>query len=122
MNLPETLPRVVIISQMLNLRGKTNIGGTYTIYLESGKWFMKDEHSLFPSRELNLIEMYELVDSESNYNLTRFGSAIKADPRWRTLYDKAKFDNIDQWDETGDMMNEVKETLERLMKELEQMK
>jgi len=118
MNLPATLPRVVIISQMLNLRGKTNIGGAYTVYLEGGFWFMKDEHSLFPSRQLNLIEMYELVDSESNYNLTRFGSAIKADPRWRTLYDKAKFDNIDQWDETGDTMREVTETHERLKKEL----
>jgi len=122
MNLPATLPRVVIISQMLNLRGKTNIGGAYTVYLEGGFWFMKDEHSLFPSRQLNLIEMYELVDSESNYNLTRFGSAIKADPRWRTLYDKAKFDNIDQWDETGDTMREVTETHERLKKELEQTK
>jgi len=122
MNLPATLPRVVIISQMMNLRGKTNIGGAYTVYLEGGFWFMKDEHSLFPSRQLNLIEMYELVDSESNYNLTRFGSAIKADPRWRTLYDKAKFDNIDQWDETGDTMREVTETHERLKKELEQTK
>jgi hypothetical protein len=122
MNLPATLPRVVIISQMMNLRGKTNIGGAYTVYLEGGFWFMKDEHSLFPSRELNLIEMYEMVDSESNYNLTRFGSAIKADPRWRTLYDKAKFDNIDQWDETGDTMREVTETHERLKKELEQTK
>jgi len=118
MNLPATLPRVVIISQMMNLRGKTNIGGAYTVYLEGGFWFMKDEHSLFPSRQLNLIEMYEMVDSESNYNLTRFGSAIKADPRWRTLYDKAKFDNIDQWDETGDTMREVTETHERLKKEL----
>ena len=118
MNLPATLPRITIISQMANLKGKTNIGGAYTIYLESGKWFMKDEHSLFPSRQLNLIEMYEMVDSESNYNLTRFGSAIKADPRWRTLYDKAKFDNIDQWDETGDTMREVTETHERLKKEL----
>ena len=122
MNLPATLPRVVIISQMLNLRGKTNIGGSYTVYLEGGFWFMKDEHSLFPSRQHNLIEMYELVDSESNYNLTRFGSAIKADQRWRTLYDKAKFDNIDQWDETGDTMREVTETHERLKKELEQTK
>jgi len=122
MNLPATLPRVVIISQMANLRGKTNIGGAYTVYLEGGFWFIKDEHSLFPSRQLNLIEMFELVDSESSYNLTRFGSAIKADPRWRTLYDKAKFDNIDQWDETGDTMREVTETHERLKKELEQTK
>ncbi len=122
MNLPATLPRVAIISQMLNLRGKTNIGGAYTVYLEGGFWFMKDEHSLFPSRQLNLIEMYEMVDSETHYNLTRFGSAIKADQRWRTLYHKAKFDNIDQWDETGDTMREVTETHERLKKELEQTK
>ena len=122
MNLPATLPRITIISQMANLKGKTKIGGAYTVYLEGGFWFMKDEHSLFPSRQLNLIEMYEMVDSESNYNLTRFGSAIKADPRWRTLYDKAKFDNIDQWDETGDLMRDVEITHERLKKELEQTK
>ena len=118
MNLPATLPRITIISQMANLRGKTNIGGAYTIYLESGKWFMKDEHSLWPSREMNLIEMFESVHSESEYNLTRFGASIKADPRWRTLYDKAKFDNIDQWDETGDLMRDVEITHERLKKEL----
>ena len=119
MNLPATLPRITIISQMSNLRGKTNIGGAYTIYLESGKWFMKDEHSLWPSREMNLIEMWQTLRSENEYNLTRFGAAMRNDKRWETLYAKAEFDNVDKWDETGDLMRDVEITHERLKKELE---
>lgn len=122
MNLPATLPRITIISQMANLRGKTNIGGAYSVYLEAGRWFMKDEHSLFPSREMNLIEMWQTLRSENEYNLTRFGAAMRNDKRWETLYAKAEFDNIDCWDETGDLMRDVEITHERLKKELEQTK
>lgn len=119
MNLPETKPRVVIVSSYANRRAKTSIGGDYVIYLEAGRWFMKEVTSLYPSRELSFLELWRWLQAESEYNLTRHGTAMLADKRWQTLFDKAEFDNIDQWDETGDLMKEVKETHTRLTKELE---
>ena len=122
MNLPETKSRVVIVSSYANRRAKTSIGGDYVIYLESGKWFMTDANSLYPSRELSFLELWRWLKAESEYNLTRYGMAMKNDKRWQTLFDKAEFDNLDQWDETGDLMKEVKETHTRLTAELEQNK
>ena len=122
MNLPETKSRVVIVSSYANRGAKTSIGGAYVIYLESGKWFMTDANSLYPSRELSFLELWRWLKAESEYNLTRYGMAMKNDKRWQTLFDKAEFDNLDQWDETGDLMKEVKETHTRLTAELEQNK
>jgi hypothetical protein len=102
MNLPETKPRVTIISQLCTRQGKTDIGKPYVVYLSDGRWWLQQEQSLWPDRELTF--------------------AMRIDKRWETLHSKAEFDNIDRWDETGNLMKEVKETLERLMKELELMK
>lgn len=122
MSLSEETKRITIISMIANQRAKTNIGGSYTIYLEEGRWFLKDEDSFFAAREMTFIDMWKLLRSENEYNLTRYGTAMRNDKRWETLFKKAEFDNIDRWDETGNMMREVKETLERLIKELEQIK
>jgi hypothetical protein len=122
LNLPETKPRVVIVSSYANRRAKTSIGGDYVIYLESGQWFMTDANSLYPSRELSFLELWRWLKAESEYNLTRHGTAMRNDKRWQTLFDKAEFDNLDQWDETGDLMKEVNETHTRLTAELEQNK
>ena len=117
MNLPSSL-RITIISQMANLRAKTNICKPYSVYLSDGRWWLQHEHSLWPDRELTFLEMWSMIRSENEYNLTRYGTAMKNDKRWHALHNKAEFDNIDRWDETGDMMREVKETHERLTKEL----
>lgn len=122
MSLSEETKRITIISMIANQRAKTNIGGSYTIYLEEGRWFLKDEDSFFAAREMSFIDMWKLLRSENEYNLTRYGTAMRNDKRWETLFKKAEFDNVDQWDETGDLMREVNETHERLTKELEQIK
>ena len=121
MNLPASL-RITIISQMCTRRGKTDIGKPYSVYLSDGRWWLQHEHSLWPDREMTFLEMWTMLRGEQDYNLTRYGMAMKNDKRWETLHNKAEFDNIDKWDETGNLMKEVKETLERLMKELELMK
>lgn len=122
MNLPETKKRVVIVSCYANRAAKTNIGGDYVIYLEEGKWFMTDVNSLRPSRKMSFLEVWKWIVVENEYNLTRYGKAMRRDHRWQILFDKAEFDNIDQWDETGDLMKEVNETHARLSQELELMK
>jgi hypothetical protein len=121
MNLPASL-RITIISQMCTRRGKTDIGKPYSVYLSDGRWWLQQEHSLWPDRELTFLEMWTMLKNENHYNLTRYGTAMRIDKRWETVHNKAEFDNIDKWDETGNMMREVKETLERLIKELELMK
>mgnify|MGYP000098959996 CR=1 FL=1 len=77
MNLPETKPRVVIISSYANRRAKTSIGGDYVIYLEEGKWFMTNANSLYPSREMSFLELWRWLKAESEYNLTRHGTAAR---------------------------------------------
>ena len=122
MNLPETKPRITIISQLCTRQGKTDIGKPYVVYLSDGRWWLQQEHSLWPDRELTFLEMWTMLKNENHYNLTRQGTAMRIDKRWETVHGKAEFDNIDKWDETGNMMREVKETLARLIKELELMK
>ena len=122
MNLPETKPHITIISQLCTRQGKTDIGKPYVVYLSDGRWWLQQEQSLWPDRELTFLEMWTLLKGENHYNLTRYGTAMRIDKRWETVHGKAEFDNIDKWDETGDLMKEVKGTLERLIKELELMK
>lgn len=114
----EQTKRITIIEMIVNHRAKTNIGGSYTVYLENGKWFLNDSDSFFAAREMTFLEMWKLLRSENEYNLTRYGTAMRNDKRWETLFKKAEFDDIDHWDETGDLMKEVNETHARLTKEL----
>lgn len=101
-------------------RAKTSVGTSYEIYLQDKKFFLHVGHSVKPDREMNFIEMWHFISNERDYNLSNRGLLMKNDARWQRLANLAMFDEVDRWDETGNAAREVDETLERLIREIEE--
>lgn len=110
--------KLILIEMIANQRAQTNIGGSYTVYLQGDRYYLKEESSFRASQEITLLELGRMLAAEPNYNLTPAGRLIRFDPRWQLLFHRAEADNLDRWDETGDEMNAVKTLHEALREEL----
>lgn len=112
------MSRITIIKLVASKRAKTNIGGSYTVYLSADRYFLKDEDSMFAAVPLSLMELGRMLMAEEVYNLSRVGLSMRTDLRWRALFHRAEHDNIDCWDETGDEMKAIETRHAELRKEL----
>jgi hypothetical protein len=110
---------LLVDAQIANYKSKTQLGANFQIWLEAGKWWIKTTPSVWPPRELSLLEMWGMVRNQNDYHLTNTGLLMKNDERWRSIMAKAQFDEIDRWDETGAIAAEVDETVGKLIEEIE---